>query len=289
MEEHDVVIIGAGIMGACIAFELAKMGRRPLVVDKLPAAGHGSTANTCAIVRMSYSTHEGVTMAWEGLHYWESWESYLETADELGFARLIATGEVLLKADDGHWQKVAGRFAEVGVPYEEWSLDRLKERFPFFHGGSFGPPRRPDDPTFYDEPDGEIGGALYTPGGGYVNDPLLSVHNVQRAAEARGAEFLFNAEVVEIRRDGGRVAGVTLNDGTTDRRTGGGQRRRTPLLRHQPDGRGRGGHEDQDPGAAPRGPPRARPSGLRLRERRAATPPTATPASTSGPRPATTS
>jgi len=216
VEKHsDAVIIGAGIMGACIAFELAKKGWKPLVVDKLPAAGHGSTANTCAIVRMSYSTRDGVAMAYEGLHYWENWESYLEAVDERGFARLIATGEVLLKADDGHWKKVADRFADVGVPYEEWSLDRVRERFPFFHGGAFGPPRRPDDPSFYDEPSEVIAGALYTPGGGYVNDPVLSVHNVQRAAEAKGAVFLFDTEVVEIRRGDDRVIGVSLNDGTT--------------------------------------------------------------------------
>jgi len=211
----DAVIIGAGIMGACIAFELAKRGWKPLVVDKLPAAGHGSTASTCAIVRMSYSTPDGVALAWEGLHYWESWESYLEHADELGFARLVATGEVLIKAGDGHWQKVAGRFEEVGVPFEEWTLRQLLERFPFFDAGTFGPPKRPEDPAFFDEPAGEIEGALYTPGGGYVNDPVLSVHNVQRAAEAKGASFLFNTEVVSILRANGRVSGVTVSDGST--------------------------------------------------------------------------
>jgi sarcosine oxidase subunit beta len=39
------------------------------------------------------------------------------------------------------------------------------------------------------------------------------VHNLQRAAEAKGARFRFNEEVVEIRRKGGRVAGVALKGG----------------------------------------------------------------------------
>ena len=38
-------------------------------------------------------------------------------------------------------------------------------------------------------------GAIYTPGSGYVNDPQLASHNLQRAAEAHGGEFLFRATV----------------------------------------------------------------------------------------------
>jgi sarcosine oxidase subunit beta len=46
-----------------------------------------------------------------------------------------------------------------------------------------------------------------------MSDPQLSTHNVQRAVEARGGEFLFNAEVVAVRTHQGRAAGVTLKDG----------------------------------------------------------------------------
>ena len=49
---------------------------------------------------------------------------------------------------------------------------------------------------------------------GYISDPQLATHNVQRAAEAKGGAFLFNSEITEVRRAGGRVAGVTLKDGT---------------------------------------------------------------------------
>jgi sarcosine oxidase subunit beta len=40
------------------------------------------------------------------------------------------------------------------------------------------------------------------------------VHNIQRAAEAQGAVFLFNAPVVSIRSDENGVLGVTLKDGS---------------------------------------------------------------------------
>ncbi|MYI15303.1 MAG: FAD-dependent oxidoreductase, partial [Acidimicrobiaceae bacterium] len=52
----DAVVIGAGVIGAATAFELGRRGRRVLCVDKLPAAGFGSTVNSCAIVRFTYST-----------------------------------------------------------------------------------------------------------------------------------------------------------------------------------------------------------------------------------------
>jgi len=57
-------------------------------------------------------------------------------------------------------------------------------------------------------------GAIFCPEGGYVNDPALSAHNIMRAAEAKGGEFMFNAEVVDIRSENGKVTGITLKDGT---------------------------------------------------------------------------
>jgi len=56
--------------------------------------------------------------------------------------------------------------------------------------------------------------AIFVPESGYISDPQLSAHNLQRAAEAKGAEFMFNAEVIEIIKKDGRAAGITLKDGT---------------------------------------------------------------------------
>jgi sarcosine oxidase subunit beta len=39
-ERYDAIIVGAGVIGSAIAFELAKKGWRTLNVDKLPAAGY---------------------------------------------------------------------------------------------------------------------------------------------------------------------------------------------------------------------------------------------------------
>jgi sarcosine oxidase subunit beta len=46
-----------------------------------------------------------------------------------------------------------------------------------------------------------------------VNDPQLATHNLQRATEAKGGEYLFNREIVAIRRNNGLALGVTLENG----------------------------------------------------------------------------
>ena len=67
---YDCVIIGAGVIGSCLALELARKGYRTLNLEKGPGAGHGSTGNSCAIIRVHYSTFDGAALAQEGVHYW---------------------------------------------------------------------------------------------------------------------------------------------------------------------------------------------------------------------------
>ncbi len=62
-DRYDAIIIGAGVIGANLAFELSKAGYDTVNLDKLPAAGYGSTANSCAIIRTHYSTWQGVALA----------------------------------------------------------------------------------------------------------------------------------------------------------------------------------------------------------------------------------
>nr|NIT52723.1 FAD-binding oxidoreductase [candidate division Zixibacteria bacterium] len=49
-KKYDAVIIGSGVIGCCVAFELAKLGYKTLNVDKLGDAGAGSTSGSCAII-----------------------------------------------------------------------------------------------------------------------------------------------------------------------------------------------------------------------------------------------
>ena len=214
-KKYDAIIIGAGVIGSPIAYELSKMGYKTLTVDKLADAGEGSTAGSCAIVRAHYSTADGVAMAYEGFKYWLDWENYLDhVKDEKGLARYMNTGSLLLKSQGHDWKKVKRNYDEIGVKYEELTIEKIKEMVPVADLHEFWPVRRPEDPKFYDEPTKTLEGAIFCPEGGYVNDPTLSSHNIMRAAEAKGATFLFNAEVVDIRTKDGRTAGITLKDGT---------------------------------------------------------------------------
>jgi sarcosine oxidase subunit beta len=213
-KKYDAIIIGAGVIGCPIAYELAKKGYKTLTVDKNADAGEGSTAGSCAIVRAHYSTVDGVAMAYEGFKYWLDWENYLgHVKDEKGLAKFMNTGSVLLKSKGHGWRKVKSNYDVVGVKYEEWDLDKIKKHIPVYDLHEFWPVKRPEDPSFFDDSTAMLEGAIFCPEGGYMNDPVLSAHNIMRAAEVHGAEFMFKVEVVGVRNEKGRVKGITLKDG----------------------------------------------------------------------------
>ena len=211
----DAIIVGAGVIGSAVAFELAKRGYKTLNIDKLPTSGYGSTSNSCAIVRAHYSTWDGVAMAYEGFFYWDDWDEYIGVKDDRGMIKYMKTGSILFKLEgEDHSSKCLKLFKEIGVEHEIWDLVKLKEMIPIYSHDQYDGTTRPDeDDHFWDKTGKKIEGAVYTPGSGYVSDPQLTSHNLQVAAEANGGEFLFNSEITEIRQQNGRVAGVTLKTG----------------------------------------------------------------------------
>ena len=214
-EKYDAIIIGAGIIGCCVAFELAKKGCKTLNVDKLPAAGYGSTANSCAIIRLHYSTPDGVAMARDGYYYWINWESYLETRDPRGVAAYINTGSLVTKTPRNKYlRNVMISLDEMHIEYEELNAEDIGDKFPFLDTRKYGPPKLAFDAGFGQSTADAIEGAIYIPESGYISDPVLSTHNVQMAAEAKGSTFRFNAEVASIIRQNGETAGIELNDGS---------------------------------------------------------------------------
>ena len=211
----DAIIVGAGVIGSAVAFELAKRGYKTLNIDKLPTSGYGSTSNSCAIVRAHYSTWDGVAMAYEGFFYWDDWDDYIGVKDDRGMIKYMKTGSILFKLEgEDHSSKCLRLFKEIGVEHEIWDLEKLKEMIPIYSHDQYDGTTRPDeDDHFWDKTGKKIEGAVYTPGSGYVSDPQLTSHNLQVAAEANGGEFLFNSEITEIRQQNGRVIGVTLKSG----------------------------------------------------------------------------
>ena len=214
-KNYDAIIIGAGIIGCCTAFELAKRGYKTLNVEKLGASGQGSTGGSCAIIRLHYSTPDGVAMAREGYYYWLEWPQYLQVEDKSGMARYVNTGCLVIKtALNKYLKNVMASLDNMGVAYEELDLAGIREKMPLLDLQTYFPPKLLNDPDF-GRPTGEaIEGAIFVPESGYITDPQLSTHNAQMAAEAKGGEFRFHAEVVDILKKDGRVAGVQLKDGS---------------------------------------------------------------------------
>ena len=95
----DAVVVGAGVIGAAIALELARAGRSVVVVDKAAGIGHGSTSASSAIVRFHYSTRTAVALAWEARHCWEDWRGHLAHDDPDGLAGFVRTGMLVLEPD----------------------------------------------------------------------------------------------------------------------------------------------------------------------------------------------
>ncbi len=211
-ETTDAIIIGAGVIGAAVALGLARKGYRTLSIDKNPASGYGSTSSSSACVRAHYSSREGVVMAYEGFSVWKDWPNYLGVEDESGFARYVNCGTVLLKSEDGQYRKSLEHYRALGVPFEDWDTATLQTRVPYYDPHRFWPPSRPSDDSFWQTPSRELEGAIFTPDSGYMSDPALATHNLQRAAEAAGGRFLLRRRVVEIRGNA-RVQGVTLDNG----------------------------------------------------------------------------
>ena len=211
----DAIIVGAGVIGSSVAFELAKRGYKTLNIDKLPTSGYGSTSNSCAIVRAHYSTWDGVAMAYEGFFYWDDWDDYIGVKDDRGMIKYMKTGSILFKLEgEDHSSKCLKLFKEIGVEHEIWDLEKLKEMIPIYSHDQYDGTTRPDeDDHFWDKTGKKIEGAVYTPGSGYVSDPQLTSHNLQVAAEANGGDFIFNSEITEIRQQNGKIEGVTLKTG----------------------------------------------------------------------------
>lgn len=209
----DAVVVGAGVIGASTALELARTGRRVLVVDKLAGPGQGSTSASSAIVRFNYSTFDGIAAAWESKHHWDNWADHLGgVADHEPLASFWRTGLVMLDVPVAPKKRVLAIFDDVGVPYEDWDADVLAAQVPGLDPSRFWPPKRLDDEAFWADPDGRLG-AFFTPDAGFIDDPRLAAVNLADAAQRRSVRFLFRRQVTAIRQASGRVCGLELADG----------------------------------------------------------------------------
>jgi glycine/D-amino acid oxidase-like deaminating enzyme len=186
----DYVILGAGVMGASIAFHLARRGAgRILVLDKGDVASGGS-GRSSALVRMHYSFSPEVDLAVKSLEIFRSWKDYVGRDGDFrqtGFVRIVPKSDLSRLEKNVAMQRAHGVDARVVTREElarivpDWNVD--------------------DVPLAAWEP-----GSGYGDGAGVANDFL------ERAREM-GAVYRSQTRATGFRVEGGRVTGVATDRG----------------------------------------------------------------------------
>ena len=202
-------------MALQLACSAARKGYSVLCIDALPSAGYGSTSGSCAIIRPYYSTVDGSAIAYESHYYWKNWAEHIGIDDEHGLARYINCGCLVMKTPQNKFlEPTCSIMDEIGAPYRHLSADDVRAKLPV-NAESFSPAKTVDDPGFGLSNGDHLSGGVLFHSGGYVTDPQLATHNIQRAAEAAGAVFSFNTRVTEIAQTAAKVSGVSTASGQT--------------------------------------------------------------------------
>ena len=92
----DVVILGAGVMGCSIAFQLAKRNAGRIVVVDKDYVGHGGSGRSSALVRMHYSFPPEVELALISLRMFQTWKEIVGSPGDFrktGFVRIVHPNE----------------------------------------------------------------------------------------------------------------------------------------------------------------------------------------------------
>jgi hypothetical protein len=135
-------------------------------------AGHGSTAGSCAIIRVHYSTLEGCAMAYDGFHDWDGWRDYLGAPEGETLAEFRQTGCLVMKTDaNSHLTKHMEMSDALGCPYEEWSAARDHRAPADLPHGPVSPAKRMDDPAFGEPTGGRAGRRRLLAHGGLRDRP----------------------------------------------------------------------------------------------------------------------
>ncbi len=189
--KFDFVIVGAGVMGASIAFQLAKRNAgRIAVVDK-DTVGQGASGRSSALVRMHYSFAPEVKLALKSLEMFQRWEELVGERGvfrRTGFVQLVPPREMASLKANVKMQK------ECGVNVELISCDELKKLQPEWN--------------LDDEP-----GVAYEPDSGY-GDGSVVANDFLAAARKLGVEYLPKTEVARLLVNGRKVEGVETSRGT---------------------------------------------------------------------------
>ena len=98
MKSFDVIVIGAGVIGSSVAFHLAELGaKRVLVLDRA-TIGAGTTSQSSGILRTHYSVRENVELAQRSWNVFNNFASYV--GDDEASCGLVKCGYLISAADN---------------------------------------------------------------------------------------------------------------------------------------------------------------------------------------------
>lgn len=187
----DILIIGGGVMGASIAYHLAKHGGKRVVLLERQAICTGTTGHSGAIVRQHYSNDFTIRMAKASLHVFQNFDEMV--GGDCGF---VTTGMLVTANETGEASLRANVSLQQaqGVNTRLISVEELSDVAPGYIAA---------DATL----------ACYEEDAG-VADPMSTTHCFARQARTLGADIHEGTSVTRILTKGERVTGVETAQGS---------------------------------------------------------------------------
>ncbi|HEY1481038.1 MAG TPA: FAD-dependent oxidoreductase [Gaiellales bacterium] len=190
--EAQAVVIGGGVGGASIAYHLARLGWKDIVLVEQYDLTSGSTWHSAGLVGQLRSSVSLTRMMMYSVGLYADLRR--ETGKdpgwhEVGGLRLASSPERMQEL-----QRQAGWAETFGLPLEIVSAAEAQERFPLM------------------SPDGVLG-AAWLPQDGYL-DPSQLTFALADGARRYGAEIVTRTKVTAINLRGGRVHEVVTDKGT---------------------------------------------------------------------------
>jgi sarcosine oxidase subunit beta len=193
----DVIIVGAGVHGASLAFHLAVRGVKPIMLEK-NFIGAGATGRSSGLVRMHYDVRQDSELAWISFGYFRNWAERVggDTSTPLsagsGFTR---TGfiQIVARANEEALRINTAMHQDIGIASFLISADDVKRLAPSFVTDDFDV-------------------AAYEPESGYA-DPSATTTSLINAAKEKGARIVQDCAVTGIILEGSQVKGVKTSRG----------------------------------------------------------------------------
>ncbi|HEY1643410.1 MAG TPA: FAD-binding oxidoreductase [Streptosporangiaceae bacterium] len=186
----DVLVIGAGVIGAATAFHLTRLGAGQVTVLERGGVAAGMSSRSSALVRMHYTFAPEVDLAVRSDQMFAGWTDLTgapPVVRRTGFVRIVRPGEEDSLRANVAMQRAHGAQAEV--------IDAAALR-------ELAPGLRADDVTC----------AAWEPDGGY-GDGAIVAGDLLAAARAAGAGYRPGTAVRSLIRSGDRVTGVQTDSG----------------------------------------------------------------------------